>query len=71
MRFHRIRTASEHLAIALRGGTEAGLSPPRWPASRMGKPGVDLEDRNALERALYDTPTIAGKQEAQAGSQTS
>jgi len=37
----------------------------------MGKPGVDPEDRNVLERALYDTPTIAGKQEAQADSPTS
>jgi hypothetical protein len=36
----------------------------------MGEPKVDLEDHNALERALHDTPMIDGNQDAHADPPT-
>lgn len=46
------QVASERLAIGLRGDVPKELSSLRWPSRRMGKPAVDLEDRDALWGAL-------------------
>lgn len=46
------QVASEQLALAMRVGAEAGPEPLSWPSTRMGKPKVDLEDRDAVWRAL-------------------
>jgi hypothetical protein len=44
--------ASERLAIAL-GDESPGESPPlAWPTWRLGKPRVDLRDKDALWRTL-------------------
>ena len=44
--------ASERLAISL-ARESAGESPAfQWPTWHMGKPTVDLQDRDALWRAL-------------------
>jgi hypothetical protein len=47
------QVASEQLAVALRADAESS-APLRWPSRRMGKPKVDLEDRDAVWRALDD-----------------
>ncbi|HEY1689651.1 MAG TPA: hypothetical protein VGF95_12400 [Solirubrobacteraceae bacterium] len=46
------RLASERLAVALRedASEEGGALP--WPSQRMGRPKVDLADKEALWRAL-------------------
>ncbi len=59
------------LRAARRQGPRRHVAPPRWPAGQMGRPKVDLEDRNALERALDDPPMVAGNQEAHVDSPTS
>ena len=43
--------ASEQLAVTLR---EKSLQPdpPTWPTKRMGKPKVDLGDKEAVRKAL-------------------
>jgi hypothetical protein len=44
--------ASERLAVAL-GDESPGEPPPlRWPSRHMGKPVVDLDDKEALGRLL-------------------
>jgi hypothetical protein len=46
------QVASERLAVGL-GESEPAKRPPlRWPSRRMGKPRVDLQDKDALWRAL-------------------
>lgn len=46
------QVASERLALGLRGDTPKELSSLRWPSMRMGKPKVDLDDKDALWGAL-------------------
>jgi hypothetical protein len=47
--------ASEQLAVALREkASQPG--PPNWPTSRMGKPKVDLGDKEAVRKALEVEP---------------
>lgn len=46
------QVASERLALGLRGDAPKELSPLHWPSMRMGKPKVDLEDKDALWGAL-------------------
>jgi hypothetical protein len=47
------QVASEVLAPALATGAPAGAPAPlRWAAKRMGKPKIDLEDKEALWRLL-------------------
>jgi hypothetical protein len=48
------QVASERLAVGLEENAPGELSPLRWPSKRMGKPRVDLEDRDALWRALEE-----------------
>jgi len=46
--------ASERLAVALEDETQtpAGSRPLQWPTLRMGRPKLDLYDKDALWRAL-------------------
>lgn len=44
--------ASERLAVALDQEGPAATGPLAWPQRRMGKPAVDLDDKEALRRAL-------------------
>lgn len=46
------QVASERLALGLMGDGMKELSPPRWPSRHMGKPRVELEDKDALWNAL-------------------
>ena len=46
------QVASERLALGLKGDGPKEQSPLRWPSMRMGKPKVDLEDKDALWMAL-------------------
>lgn len=49
--------ASERLAIALNEDEPAFEVPPlSWPSRWMGKPKVDLEDKDALWRVLDERP---------------
>lgn len=48
--------ASERLAVTLREDTSRQMSPFRWPSRQMGKPKIDLEDKDALWRALDVEP---------------
>jgi hypothetical protein len=43
--------ASERLAISLRE-TPGEPAPLRWPTTRMGRPRIDLQDKDALWSAL-------------------
>jgi hypothetical protein len=43
--------ASEQLAVALREQAPQP-TPPSWPTKRMGKPKVDLGDKEAVRKAL-------------------
>lgn len=47
--------ASEQLAVALREKTPPP-EPPSWPTKRMGKPKVDLSDKEAIRKALEVEP---------------
>lgn len=51
------RLASERLAVALSEGTPMKAIPLRWPSLSMGKPKVDLQDKDALWKALEGEPT--------------
>ena len=44
------RVASEQLALGLGKSAPKKLSRLRWPTKRMGKPQVDLMDKDALWR---------------------
>jgi hypothetical protein len=46
------QVASERLAVGLREDVPRELSPLRWPSRHMGKPRIDLEDRDAVWKAL-------------------
>jgi hypothetical protein len=46
------QVASERLAVGLEKSAPKELSRLRWPSRRMGKPEVDLEDKDALWKAL-------------------
>ncbi|MGH2904611.1 MAG: antitoxin [Solirubrobacteraceae bacterium] len=48
------QVASERLAVGLRQGAPAQAARLRWPTKRMGKPRVDLQDKDALWRALEE-----------------
>jgi hypothetical protein len=48
--------ASERLAAALGDETPAEPVPLAWPSRRMGKPKVELTDKDALWRALDEPP---------------
>jgi len=50
------QVASERLAIGLREDAQGGVSRLRWPSKRMGKPRVDLEDKDAVWNALDKQP---------------
>jgi hypothetical protein len=44
--------ASERLAVSL-GDETVGAAPPfKWPTWHMGRPKIDLQDKDALWRAL-------------------
>ncbi|MGA9313271.1 MAG: hypothetical protein WBV77_01450 [Solirubrobacteraceae bacterium] len=43
---------SERLAVTLREDTSQATTPLLWPSRPMGKPKVDLEDKDALWRVL-------------------
>jgi hypothetical protein len=43
--------ASERLAVALREQT-AQPAPANWPTKRMGKPRIDLADKEAVRKTL-------------------
>jgi hypothetical protein len=53
------QVASERLAAGL--GTDALERPSRlrWPSRRMGKPRIDLQDKDALWKALDKQPAKA------------
>jgi hypothetical protein len=44
--------ASERLAVSLRESAPKELPRLRWPSRRMGKPAVDLDDKDALWKLL-------------------
>jgi hypothetical protein len=46
------QVASERLAVGLRQVAPEETSRLRWPTMRMGKPRVDLQDQDALWKAL-------------------
>jgi hypothetical protein len=46
------QVASERLAVGLRQRMPGEASRLRWPTKRMGKPQVDLRDKDALWKAL-------------------
>jgi hypothetical protein len=46
------QVASELLAVGLREDAPRESSPLRWPSRRMGKPRIDLEDKDAVWKAL-------------------
>lgn len=48
--------ASERLAVALREGELDEPAPLSWPTRHMGKPRVDLQDKDALWRLLDGKP---------------
>ena len=52
------QVASERLAIGLGEGVPTKPSRLRWPTRRMGKPRVDLTDKDGLWKAL-DAPRAA------------
>ena len=52
------QVASERLAVGLGESAPQKLSRLRWPTRRMGKPRVDLADKDALWKAL-DAPRAA------------
>lgn len=46
------QVASERLAVVLGEGKPKPPAPLRWPSRRMGKPLVDLQDKDALWKVL-------------------
>jgi hypothetical protein len=46
------QVASELLAATFGEEVPGGVTPLRWPSMRMGKPKVDLEDREDLRRTI-------------------
>jgi hypothetical protein len=46
------QVASERLAVGLGGDAPEELSRLRWPSRRMGKPEIDLEDKDVLWKTL-------------------
>jgi hypothetical protein len=46
------QVASERLAVALAEKATTQAPRLRWPSKRMGKPRIDLQDKDALWRAL-------------------
>jgi hypothetical protein len=44
--------ASERLAVALEEDPSVELAPLDWPIQHMGRPKVDLQDKDALWRVL-------------------
>jgi hypothetical protein len=50
------QVASERLAVALGGEGSAEPAPLRWSTRHMGKPKVDLHDKDALWRVLEVEP---------------
>lgn len=59
--------ASERLAFALAGAPEAVPPARPWPNRRMGRPKVDLHDKEALHRVL-DTSEAEFAGDATSGS---
>jgi hypothetical protein len=51
------QVASEQLAAGLGQGAPDKPGPLRWPSRHMGKPRIDLEDKDALWKAL-DEPHV-------------
>ncbi len=45
------QVASERLAVGLREDAQQ-LTPLHWPSERMGKPNVDLQDKDAVWKSL-------------------
>jgi hypothetical protein len=46
------QVASERLAVALEAPGSEKPAPFRWPSRPLGKPRIDLEDKEALMRVL-------------------
>ncbi len=53
------RVASEVLAVGLHEQGPRAEQPLRWPSRHMGRPRIDLDDREALGRML-DGEYLAG-----------
>lgn len=47
------QVASERLAVSLRDNA-GEPAPLKWPSKRMGEPTVDLQDKDAVWKALED-----------------
>jgi hypothetical protein len=47
--------ASERLAVALREETTQPTAP-HWPTRKMGKPKIDLRDKEAIRKTLEGEP---------------
>jgi hypothetical protein len=58
------QVASEQLAAGLEQGAPDKPGPLRWPSRHMGKPRIDLEDKDALWKVLDEPhagrPTSVG-----------
>jgi hypothetical protein len=54
------QVASERLATALRDDTPAEPTPVRWSTLHMGRPKVDLADKDALWKVLDGEPVASG-----------
>ncbi len=52
------QVASERLATVLGEGKQKSPASLRWPSRRMGKPLVDLQDKDALWKALDKRPAV-------------
>lgn len=46
------QVASERLAVGLADDGAPGVTPLRWPRRHMGQPRVDLQDKDAVWKAL-------------------
>ncbi|HEY3758204.1 MAG TPA: hypothetical protein VGL37_00445 [Solirubrobacteraceae bacterium] len=56
------QVASERLAIGLGEATSGKLHPLGWPSKQMGTPRIDIEDKDALWRALDEWQPDPGTQ---------
>jgi hypothetical protein len=56
------QVASERLAVGLGEDSAGKTHPLGWPSKRMGKPRIDIEDKDALWRALDERQADEGTQ---------
>jgi plasmid stability protein len=55
--------ASEQLAVALRESPDKPM-PLQWPSKRMGKANIDLQDKDALWKALDQSGDVRRERQA-------